>query len=765
MITESLREKSKEGSLQDSKAKKLPWQLGVLKKLPAEYIAVFGSLLISIGLYILCSVLGKGELSGYGIFLTLFLFFVLVQLAYIHGFMDSRPVKLILYGLAMLGALSFDILLVRNLSIYMDSEYDICYVIFILTFVVGFFCLLKIPPRTKSNKTSKPVKRKKKKSKVRFFLHRLSAYPWASIIKSVCIGTLVLVAAFLIIEECSGTDIRNVQGENWWYNFFFFIVATGLAYILIFRIRASFTVMLVFVLVAGLANGYVIEFRGSPILPADLYLIDTAMEVSGGYNYAPTNEMCIGISFFFIALMLVWAMKEPVMSHKKRLIGRGIFAVPFAIFMVIGLLGFKTEVDANLYMLNLWQPVNTYKRYGSAYGFGMNFIALQVQKPTGYSTEEVQNVLEGYTSDEKTKGQQPNVIVVLCEGFSDLSVIGDFKTNEDYLPNYRSLSKNVIKGYAYSSVLGGTTADSEYELLTGNAITYLPAGTVPYQQYIHEDTLNFTRTLKSLGYYATALHPYSRNTYRREIVYPLLGFDEYQDMTFIDSPNYLRYYITDETDFNKVIDLYENRDTSQPFYLYNVTMQNHSPYDLGKMEYNIDVLDGDYPQADEYLSCISATDASIPILLDYFSKVEEPTYILFVGDHQPNLYDGFFEYLFGCEQSELDTEQLQKRYTVPFFIWSNQDIEEKQVDAISMNYLSSYFLKEIGFPLTAYNKYLLDLYEKYPVVNINGYLDTDQVWHNAVEMKQNKELNYYNMLVYNGVVNNNKDVEWAYQLK
>lgn len=766
MITESLRERSKEDSIKDKKTRNLPWQLGVLKKFPAEYIAVFGGLLMSIGLYVLCEVLGKGALSGYGVFLTLFLFFVLIQVAYIYRFLDTRPVRLILYGLAMLGALSFDILLVRNLASYVDAEYDICYVIFILTFAVGFFCLLKIPPRQRKNKITKAVKKKsKKKSKASLFVHRMSVYPWAGIIKSICIGILVLFAAFLIIEECSGTDIRFIDGMNWWYNFFFLIAVTGLMYLFIFRIRPSFTVMLVFVLIAGLANGYVIEFRGSPILPADLYLVKTAMEVSGGYNYAPTNEMCIGISFFFMALMLVWTMKEPAMSHKKRLIGRGAFVIPYAVFMVIGLFGFKAEVDANLHMLNLWQPVNTYKRYGSAYGFGMNFIAMQVQKPEGYSTEEVQKVLDGYTSDEKIEGKTPNVIVILCEGFSDLSVIGDFKTNEEYLPNYRSLSENVIKGYAYSSVLGGTTADSEYELLTGNAITYLPAGTVPYQQYIHDDTLNFTRTLKSMGYYATALHPYSRNTYRREIVYPLLGFDEYQDMTFIKNPEYLRYYITDKTDFNKIIDLYENRDTSKPFYLYNVTMQNHSPYDLGKMDYNIHVLDGDYPQADEYLSCISATDAAIPTLLEYFSKVDEPTYILFVGDHQPNLYDGFFEYLFGCEQSELSTDELQKRYTVPFFIWSNQDIEEKQVDAISMNYLSSYFLKETGFPLTAYNKYLLDLYEKYPVVNINGYLDRDQVWHNAVEMRENKDLNYYNMLVYNSVVNNNKDVEWAYQLK
>ncbi len=743
MITESPIEEMEEKSYEEiRKIKKrlLPWQLGILKKLPAEYIAMVSSLILTIGLYILFLVLGDGHLKGYVVFLVLFLFFVATQIGYIYNLIYTHPVKLILTGVCIISLLVLNFFAIHQLTMEENPDYTITSILFILTFASALVGLFRLESEKRAIKV-------------------------LTIIKSVLLGVLVIFVTFFMIEECSGTGVFSIAGEYWDFNLLILALIAGLVYLFCFRIRISLTVLLVFALVAGLANGYVILFRGSPILPADLYLMKTAMQVSGGYDYTPTAGMCIGISFFFIAIMMVWAIKEPVMSRKKRLIGRGIFVIPYTVIAIIVMLSFKSEVNANLYMLNLWQPVSTYQRYGSTYGFGMNFIALQVQKPEGYSQDKVESILKDYTSDENTTEKKPNVIVVLCEGFSDLSVIGDFKTNEDYLPYYRSLSENVIKGYAYSSVLGGTTADSEYELLTGNAITYLPAGTVPYQQYINKETLNFTRTLKTQGYSATALHPYNRNTYRREIVYPLLGFDEYQDKSFFDRPNILRYYIDDATDFNKIIDIYENRDTSKPFYLYNVTMQNHSPYDLGKMDYNIDVLDGNYPQADEYLSCISATDSAMHILVDYFSKVKEPTYILFVGDHQPNLYDGFFEYLLGGEQSQWTLEQLQKRYTVPFFIWSNQDIEEKQVDAISLNYLSSYFLKEIGMPLTAYNKYLLDLYERYPVVNINGYMDQNKVWHDTVELKQNEELNNYNMLVYNSVVNNNEGVERAYQLK
>ena len=55
-------------------------------------------------------------------------------------------------------------------------------------------------------------------------------------------------------------------------------------------------------------------------------------------------------------------------------------------------------------------------------------------------------------SGKKTTKQTPNVIAVMNESFSDLSVLGDFKTNQDYMPFYHSLKKNTIKGNMYRCV-------------------------------------------------------------------------------------------------------------------------------------------------------------------------------------------------------------------------------------------------------------------------------------------------------------------------
>lgn len=46
------------------------------------------------------------------------------------------------------------------------------------------------------------------------------------------------------------------------------------------------------------------------------------------------------------------------------------------------------------------------------------------------------------------------------------------------------------------------------------------------------------------------------------------------------------------------------------------------------------------------------------------------------GDHQANIETEFYEYLYGKSLNELDIDEIQKRYTTPFVIWANYDIEE-----------------------------------------------------------------------------------------
>ena len=69
---------------------------------------------------------------------------------------------------------------------------------------------------------------------------------------------------------------------------------------------------------------------------------------------------------------------------------------------------------------------------------------------------------------------------------SDLSVLGDYETDTEVMPFINSLTKNTQKGWMYSSVKGGNTANTEFEFLTDLSMYFLPTGSIAYQQYINQ---------------------------------------------------------------------------------------------------------------------------------------------------------------------------------------------------------------------------------------------------------------------------------------
>lgn len=124
--------------------------------------------------------------------------------------------------------------------------------------------------------------------------------------------------------------------------------------------------------------------------------------------------------------------------------------------------------------------------------------------------------------DTQKEEDLPNIIVMMNESFSDLSVLGDFETNEDYMPFIHSLEqgeKNTVTGMLNVSVCGGNTANTEFEFLTGNTMAFLPQGSIPYQQYINGDLKALPDYLKTLGYQTIATHPYNAGGWERDTVY------------------------------------------------------------------------------------------------------------------------------------------------------------------------------------------------------------------------------------------------------
>ena len=578
---------------------------------------------------------------------------------------------------------------------------------------------------------------------------------------------IVPIISFYLMEAFEHNALAEVRQEAQWFNILIFELIAWTLYLLIGRMTTALRIELALALAFGLTNHYVMAFRSTPFVPWDLLSVRTAASVAQNYDFTPTPRMIV-VTVLFVLLMVAVRVFRKVPRIKLPIRLGSAVLCGLALCLFVNTLQQETFQNKHYLYPFLFTPAYMTKVNGMAVTFAMDLAYVAVDKPEGYSAEEAQKTLEQYgntdnvfaddeenTNDAKNRGEDannkdlPNIIVIMDEAFSDLAVVGDLETNEDYMPFMHKMQQgadHTITGYAQVSVCGGNTANSEFEFLTGNTMSFLPSGSIPYQQYITKDTPSLASYLASLGYETYAQHPYYASGWNREKVYPLLGFEH---LNFIDdyaNKTYVRKYVSDDADMQHIIDTYENKEDGKPAFIFNVTMQNHGGYtdafsdlseDVHATNYNSEVLD-------RYLSLIRLTDQSLEKLVDYFSNVDEKTVIVFFGDHQPSdtvaaqVQDSML-----LPGESVPDEQLRKRYLVPYLVWANYDIDGATQQNTSLNYLSAEVLKAAGVPTDAYQNFLLDLQKSYPVMSAAGRTDASDADENMLNTY--KKLQYYNL--------------------
>lgn len=525
------------------------------------------------------------------------------------------------------------------------------------------------------------------------------------------------VVAIYIVEGING-NIGSLSPLYIAGNSGIYFALMLLLQILFRSVRLSTIVGNLIAFIYGTANYFVTLFRGSPIVPGDFFVIGTAKNVIQNYTYQITPELLTAVVILIIWCFAVWKISAGIKKTPRRFALIGVFPFTFLAWYIS---------TANFYLpnLDLWDLNNNTKEYGLTMSLVSNIRRLNVSAPEGYSLEALETLCEQYKTSDSSEYRTPNVIAIMNESYSDLGVIYPNLDNETYMAYYNSLDTNTVKGHLLVSTIGGGTSNSEYEFLTGNSIAFVP-GTVPYQQFVLKDTFSLARLFKDRGYTTLALHPYDGSGYNRERVYSYFGFDYFYDIDSFTDPELVRdRYISDKDSYQKVIDLYEEySDADHPVFIFNVTMQNHSDYSTGY--YGDDTVqipgyEGDFPDAEEYLTLIRESDNAIPVLIDYFSNIEEPTVIVLFGDHQPKISDDFYEAALGKPLEDWSLDEAQERFIVPFFIWANYDIEEESNIFTSANYLSSLLFQVAGIKPVPYQNYLMEQMKKIPAMNINGY--------------------------------------------
>ena len=479
----------------------------------------------------------------------------------------------------------------------------------------------------------------------------------------------------------------------------------------------------------GTANYYVSLFRGTPILPWDFTALGTAAAVADSYQFSISRQM--GISLILLALLFLLLRRRMKSGRfrpsKNRLRARAaylcaIVACAYPVLQPNALEAFGVRTD-------VWDQSGSYSKDGALAVFLRNTQFMSVEPPQDPSAQNVQRIAQQVAPVEPavSTDTRPNIIAIMNESWADFESFGNLSLSESVTDFIDSLD-NCIRGHCYTSVFGAGTSASEFEFLTGNSMAFLPSGSIPYQQYILEPSSSLASLLKENGYRTLAFHPGERTSWQRNQAYPLLGFDRFKCVEDMDVPITEEHgYVSDQSSFEQIIYEFEHKSPQERLFLFNVTIQNHGSYTVENYPAQVQLTDqpGRYPMAEQYLTLANKTDESFKLLVDYFSRQQQPTIILMFGDHQPSVEQEFLDKAYGVTQDQMTMEQYMGRYQTPFLIWANYPLPQTELPVSSLNFLGQHLLSLSGIRNSVYGDYLSGFEQQLPVFTFVGYMDAD----------------------------------------
>lgn len=463
----------------------------------------------------------------------------------------------------------------------------------------------------------------------------------------------------------------------------------------------------------GSTNFIKLSTRKDPVYLADI-TIDNAINVVWDMYLVPyKSQSFLLISGAMLVIFLFVKLKKQLSNEKHCLIKERFVIFGVGLLCLISL-SFQSEIvikkaNIQLYPFNYIQNLES---NGTIVNFISSLDSKLMKEPDDYSREKMQQIekkLIDALPEQKNKEENPNVIYILSEAFSDPSRFTKAKWKEDPIPVIRNkIKKN--GGTFLSPEFGGNTANIEFNVLTSFSSNFLLNGKIPYEvlSIEKEKSGSIVNYYQSLGYHTVAMHPYESYFYKRDKVFKNMGFDEmiFQDTIAFKGTDSLGAYISDHSFIGSIKKQLE--DESGPQFIHGITMQNHYPY-TKEMKYSQNrLIKNEFNgqnELDLYANGMLATDKSMKELFSYLETIDRETYVVFYGDHMPVLDDNLYASgLRGVGNLE------EKKYQTEYFVWSNKgNITNK--GPISPNFINEMVLEQASLPLTPFYYFLSELRE------------------------------------------------------
>ena len=456
------------------------------------------------------------------------------------------------------------------------------------------------------------------------------------------------------------------------------------------RLWLSLGIVTALTALLGAVNATKLELRNDPVVPSDLVFLGQPGFL---FDMVPKSKIVMGGLGLLAVVLLAWGFGWLIAKLFPRvttwLPRRGVIILRVARVLVvvicIALLGlannfnekdnpWRAAFDSTGLRWRFWDQRVNYQRNGFVAGLLFNTHVTAMAKPEGYSKAAVEEVAQRYQAKAAKMNEgrtatidKTNVVIVLSESFSQPAWLKTVNFPRDVIPKTTAEMNQTVSGRMLAPGFGSGTANTEYELLTGQSLSQLsPQLAVPYEQLVshYDDYPSAVGYFLSHGHTPVAIHPFSPRMYARTSVFDSFGFEKFitkDDMKFKGRGG--GRFIDDESAYNEVLHQIDTND--KPVLAHLITMQNHMPFG-GQYDDPINPtgLPPKYAKlAGQYARGIARSDDALADLFAKLKKSPEPTAVIFYGDHlPPQVYP----------QSLVEREGPLTAHQTPFLIWSNR---------------------------------------------------------------------------------------------
>ncbi|AZP93618.1 LTA synthase family protein [Enterococcus mundtii] len=578
------------------------------------------------------------------------------------------------------------------------------------------------------------------------------------------VTVLVILISNLYLQWCQNNlsvDLALKFAFSWHTEKFLlacFVLLTVFLFMVAFA--GSYLFGLLFYLVSigilGFANYLKMSYRQEPIYPDDLKMI-TEFNLLKDMTGTP-----IFIGLMLVAILafggVVWAIVRSFKKDRTFQIYRVLTLV-----MTVAMMGYFSNFNNPNNLLRkaynqtaLWIPYSQKMNYyntGFIGGFLYNLKVEPMERPEGYSKEKINEITEKYQAiaDEKNQtahDEQPNIIYVMSESFSDPSHLNGVTVTGDPLADYREVANQTYSGRMLSQNYGGGTANIEFEALTGLSMALFNGQmTTPYTMLVPKlDQLpSLVSTLNAQNYRTTAIHPYNTSMYKREDVYQTLGFDSFiseGNMTYTDTIDN-NPYISDESAYKEILDLLKDEQTPQ--FVHLVTMQTHMPYAGKYSQLDFSATTEDDTGTDtlnNYLQDIAYSSQALKAFTEALKDTPRRTLVVFWGDHLPGIYSDEIK----------NKNEKQALHQTEFLMFDTAgELEKREInDAVtSPFYFAANLLEQTNQKTTGFYQLLLEMESAIPAFERELYFQNGQ-WGKEAQLNQAQEEVYeaYRLIQY-----------------